>query len=228
MRNQVQLIAYADRLGGSLRGLGRLLDGPLAGLFGGVHVLPFFLPYDGADAGFDPVDHLAVDPRLGGWEDLAALGWSGTEGRSRDVVADLIVNHVSDRSAQFIDVVERGERSPYAGMFLTYDRVFPTGATEADLVRIVRPRPGLPFTPASLGGEQRLAWTTFTSSQIDLDVHHPAARRYLSEVLSRLAGCGVTMIRLERSRPCRPLAAGTSFKRLKGLEPSTFCMASRP
>ncbi|MGH8965406.1 MAG: sucrose phosphorylase, partial [Actinomycetes bacterium] len=58
MRNQVQLIAYADRLGGSLPGLTRLLEGPLAGLFGGVHVLPFFDPYDGADAGFDPVDHL--------------------------------------------------------------------------------------------------------------------------------------------------------------------------
>jgi sucrose phosphorylase len=197
MRNQVQLIAYADRLGGSLRGLGRLLDGPLAGLFGGVHVLPFYLPYDGADAGFDPVDHLTVDPRLGGWADLAALAWSGTEGRSRDVVADLIVNHVSDRSEQFRDVAERGDRSPYAGMFLTYDRVFPTGATEADLVRIVRPRPGLPFTPVTLGGSRRLAWTTFTSAQIDLDVHHPAARRYLSEVLARLAGCGVTMVRLD-------------------------------
>ena len=54
MRGQVQLIAYADRLGGSLRGLARLLDGPLAGLFGGVHVLPFYQPYDGADAGSTP------------------------------------------------------------------------------------------------------------------------------------------------------------------------------
>jgi sucrose phosphorylase len=191
MRDEVQLIAYADRFGGSLAGLGRLLDGPLAGLFGGVHVLPFFRPYDGADAGFDPVDHLAVDPRLGDWADVAALA------RGRDLVADLIVNHVSDRSALFLDVVERGDASPYAGMFLTYDRVFPVGATEADLLRIVRPRPGLPLTPVTLGGRQRLAWTTFTAHQIDLDVHHPAARRYLSEVLARLAGCGVRMVRLD-------------------------------
>ncbi|MHA6794303.1 sucrose phosphorylase [Pseudonocardia bannensis] len=191
MRNQVQLVAYADRLGGSLPGLARLLDGPLAGLFGGVHVLPFYLPYDGADAGFDPIDHLAVDPRLGGWEDVRRLA------ASRDVVADLIVNHVSDRSVQFRDVVEHGEQSPYAGMFLTYDRVFPHGATEADLVRIVRPRPGLPFTPAVLGGRRRLAWTTFTSHQIDLDVHHPVARRYLSAVLRQLADCGIAMVRLD-------------------------------
>ena len=191
MREGAQLIAYADRFGGSLAGLARLLDGPLHGLFDGVHALPFYLPYDGADAGFDPVDHLAVDPRLGGWEDLRALG------RSRDLVADLIVNHVSDRSTAFRDVVDHGDRSAAAGMFLTYDRVFPDGATEADLLRIVRPRPGLPFTPVVLGDRPRLAWTTFTRHQIDLDVHHPAARRYLTAVLRHLADCGVTTVRLD-------------------------------
>jgi sucrose phosphorylase len=189
VRNQVQLIAYADRFGGSLRGLRRLLDGPLAGAFGGVHVLPFYPPFDGADAGFDPDDHLAVDPRLGTWADVADLG------RGHDVVADLIVNHMSDRSAPFRDVVERGDASPFAGMFLTYEHVFPTGASEADLLRIVRPRPNLPFTRVDLGGRPRLLWTTFTPHQIDLDVHHPDARAYLSRVLRRLADCGVTMVR---------------------------------
>jgi sucrose phosphorylase len=191
VRNQVQLIAYADRFGGSLRGLRRLLDGPLAGAFGGVHVLPFYPPFDGADAGFDPDDHLAVDPRLGTWADVADLG------RGHDVVADLIVNHMSDRSAPFRDVVERGDASPFAGMFLTYEHVFPTGASEADLLRIVRPRPNLPFTRVDLGGRPRLLWTTFTPHQIDLDVHHPDARAYLSRVLRRLADCGVTMVRLD-------------------------------
>jgi hypothetical protein len=42
MKNQVQLITYADRLGGDLAALTGLLQGPLAGLFGGVHLLPFF------------------------------------------------------------------------------------------------------------------------------------------------------------------------------------------
>ena len=190
-RSQVQLIAYADRLGGSLAAIGRLLDGPLGGLFGGVHVLPFYRPYDGADAGFDPDDHLAVDPRLGGWPDLRRLA------SSHDVVADVIVNHVSDRSAEFRDVVRRGEDSPYAGMFLTFDAAFPKGATETDLALIVRPRPGLPFTPVDLGGRRRLLWTTFTPHQIDLDVRHPLARRYLSDVLGRLAASGVAMVRLD-------------------------------
>ena len=82
-------------------------------------------------------------------------------------------------------------------MFLTYDTVFPAGATEADLVRITRPRPGLPFTPVVLGGRKRLAWTTFTPHQIDLDVRNPAARAYLSAVLRCLAGNAVTTVRLD-------------------------------
>ena len=48
MKNQVQLIAYVDRLsGGGFRALQDLLEGPFQGLFGGVHLLPFFVPIDG-------------------------------------------------------------------------------------------------------------------------------------------------------------------------------------
>lgn len=58
MLNQVQLITYVDRLsGGGFRELQQLLDGPFQGLFGGAHLLPFYSPIDGADAGFDPIDH---------------------------------------------------------------------------------------------------------------------------------------------------------------------------
>lgn len=71
MKNQVQLITYVDRLsGGSINTLERLLSEELNGLFGGAHLLPFFDPIDGSDAGFDPIDHTAVDPRLGDWNDV--------------------------------------------------------------------------------------------------------------------------------------------------------------
>ena len=64
MPRKCELITYADRLGGDLAGVHRLLQGPLAGLFGGVHILPFYRPFDGADAGFDPEDHTRSIP---GW-----------------------------------------------------------------------------------------------------------------------------------------------------------------
>ncbi|MEJ2488146.1 MAG: sucrose phosphorylase, partial [Anaerolineales bacterium] len=68
MKNKVQLITYADRLGGrNITELHRLLKGPLAGLFGGVHILPFYYPSNGVDAGFDPIDHTQIDPCLGNW-----------------------------------------------------------------------------------------------------------------------------------------------------------------
>jgi sucrose phosphorylase len=196
VKNQVQLIAYVDRLGGGgIDDLRALLAGPaapLAGLFGGVHLLPFFHPIDGADAGFDPIDHTQVDPRLGDW---AAIGRLAAE---TDVMADVIVNHVSTGSPQFRDFSERGAASPHAGMFLTLDAVFPRGATAADLLAIYRPRPGLPFTVAALAsGERRILWTTFTPQQADIDVTHPRGREYLGGILRVLAANGVRMVRLD-------------------------------
>jgi sucrose phosphorylase len=192
VRNQVQLITYADRLAGDLPGLSRLLADELAGLFGGVHVLPFFTPIDGADAGFDPDDHTEVDPRLGTWEDVRDLG------RDLDVMVDVIVNHVSARSPQFLDWLEKGDASPYADMFLTMASVFTDGATEADLLGLYRPRPGLPFTPVVMAdGSRRLAWTTFTGAQMDIDVHSESGRAYLRSVLDRLAEAGAASVRLD-------------------------------
>src|SRR5688572_23274063 len=129
MKNQVQLITYVHRFGGGgLRELQALLGGPLRGLFGGVHLLPFFHRIDGADAGFDPIDHTRVDERLGDWGDVRRLA------QDVDVMADVIVNHMSTESPQFLDWVARGDASPSAGLFLTFDAVFPAGASEQDLL----------------------------------------------------------------------------------------------
>jgi sucrose phosphorylase len=192
MKNQVQLIAYADRLGGSLRGVHELLRGPLKGLFGGVHLLPFFHPSDGSDAGFDPIDHTQVDQRLGSWQDVHAIA------DEVDVMADVIVNHISSHSPQFLDFSSKGTRSAYAGMFLTFDGVFPRGATEQELLAIYRPRPGLPFTPMTLAdGSRRILWTTFTPEQIDIDVKHPEGILYLENILGIFAANGVRIVRLD-------------------------------
>lgn len=191
MQSQVELIAYAERFGGSLDGLHRLLDDRFPGLFGGVHVLPFYRPFDGADAGFDPEDHTEVDPRLGTWDDVRSLAedyW---------VTADVIVNHISSSSPQFRDWLANGSSSPFDGMFLTFRHVFPEGATEDELMRLYRPRPGLPFTPYATADGHQLLWTTFTPRQIDLDVNHPTTRDYLVHVVDSLHRAGVRRVRLD-------------------------------
>jgi sucrose phosphorylase len=207
MKNQVQLIAYVDRFAaGGFRELQSLLEeGPLAGLFGGVHLLPFFWPIDGADAGFDPIDHTRVDPRLGDWDNVRALG------QRAELMADVIVNHISSRSLQFADFQKRGQNSPHAGMFLTYGRVFQDGAAETELLKIYRPRPGLPFTKMRLDdGTEHLLWTTFTSEQIDIDVCSTQGRGYLEQILNQFQAVGIRAIRLD--------AAGYAIKK-----PGTSC-----
>lgn len=206
MHNCVHLITYADRFGGSgLKDLQRVLDGPLKGIFGGIHILPFYYRVDGVDAGFDPIDHSIVDPQIGTWNDIADLG------STLEITADLIVNHISSKSHQFQDFLEKGENSSYSGMFLTFRRVFPNGATEEDLLRIYRPRPGLPFTTITLENGQRLIlWTTFTSEQIDLDVLHPQSDQYWRALLQRFQKFGVKTVRLD--------AAGYAIKK-----PGTSC-----
>ena len=201
MRNQPQLIAYADRLAGDLPGLRALLTGPLAGAFGGVHVLPFYVPIDGSDAGFDPVDHTCVDPRLGTWADVAELA------ESVDVMADLIVNHVSADSAQFTDWRLHGDRSTHRSMFLSPVDVF-GGRMPTDEERsiIYRPRPTPPFHDVEFGdGSTRTVWSTFTHEQIDIDVEDEAGWSYLLTILDRFQEANVGLVRLD--------AAGYAIKR---------------
>ena len=199
--NRVHLIAYIDRFsGGGIDKLQNLLAAKFPALFGGIHLLPFYPPIDGADAGFDPIDHTQVDPRLGDWSHIATLCQQFT------VMADLIVNHVSRDSAQFQDFLAHGDQSAYAPLFLTHSRVFPHGATEADLLAIYRPRPALPFTTITFpNGVKRLLWTTFTPHQIDIDVEHPLGQAYLDQILTTFAQAGIRLIRLD--------AAGYAIKR---------------
>jgi sucrose phosphorylase len=193
MKNTVQLITYADRLGGGdIHTLHQLLKGPLAGLFGGVHILPFYYPIHGSDAGFDPIDHTKIDPSLGSWQDIKELG------QDIELIADLIVNHISSSSPEFRDYYEKGDASIYSDLFLTMDSIFPNGATEADLLTIYRPRPGLPFSQITLKNNQkRLLWTTFSKQQIDINVLHPVGQAYLQSVLRTLHENGIRVVRLD-------------------------------
>lgn len=192
MDNKVQLIAYADRFGdGTLASLTHLLRTRFRGVYRGVHILPFFTPYDGADAGFDPINHTQVDPRLGTWDDVTELS------RTHDVMVDTIVNHMSWRSSQFQDVMAHGQASPHHDMFLTMSTVFPDGASESDLAGIYRPRPGLPFTQYTWAGRTRLVWTTFTPQQVDIDTDSPGGWAYILSILDRLAASHVRYIRLD-------------------------------
>lgn len=113
-------------------------------------------------------------------------------------MADLIVNHVSAKSVQFQDFLKKGKASEYAELFLSFDAVFPSGASQHDLLEIYRPRPGFPFTKFHLEhGGKHLAWTTFTANQIDINVLGKAGQAYLHAILDTFSAAGISMIRLD-------------------------------
>ncbi len=201
MKNKIQLITYVNRIGcANFQELKALLENELDGLFGGVHVLPFFHSIDGEDAGFDPIDHKTVDARLGNWNDVKSLSVTA------DVMADLIVNHMSADSKEFRDFIQNGDDSKFSALFLTRDKVFPNDVNEQELALIYRPRPGLPFTKYRFkDGSEKMIWTTFTSKQVDIDVNSVAGKAYLDSILEIYQKAGISMIRLD--------AAGYAIKK---------------
>jgi len=201
MKNNVQLITYIDRLTGSdTQSLSRILNDQLANLFLGVHLLPFYYPIDGSDAGFDPIDHTQVDSRLGDWDDVKELA------KEHELMVDLIVNHMSAQSKEFIDVLDKGKDSPYWDLFLTKDKVFPEGLSETEREKIYRPRPGSCFTEFALpNNETADFWTTFTENQIDIDVNSETGKDYLSRILKTFSENNIKIIRLD--------AAGYALKK---------------
>jgi sucrose phosphorylase len=201
MKNNVQLMTYIDRLTGSdTQTLNNILNDQLANLFSGVHLLPFYYPIDGSDAGFDPIDHTQVDSRLGDWNDVKKLG------EGYELMADLIVNHMSAQSKEFKDVLENGKESPYWDLFLTKDKVFPNGLSSEEFEKIYRPRPGSCFTTFALpNNESADFWTTFTDNQIDIDITSELGKDYLLRILKTFSENNIKSIRLD--------AAGYALKK---------------
>ena len=217
MKNKVQLITYADRLGdGTIKSMTDILRTRFDGVYDGVHILPFFTPFDGADAGFDPIDHTKVDERLGSWDDVAELS------KTHNIMVDAIVNHMSWESKQFQDVLAKGEESEYYPMFLTMCFLYSYGAHREDLAGIYRPRPGLPFTHYKFAGKTRLVWVSFTPQQVDIDTDSDKGWEYLMSIFDQMAASHVSYIRLDAVGYGAKEAGTSCF-----MTPKTFKLISR-
>jgi sucrose phosphorylase len=196
IKNQVQLITYPDSLGGDLRKLNQVLDTHFKGLFsGGTHILPPF-PSSG-DRGFAPLTYAEIEPKFGTWKDIKRIG------DKSPVLLDLMVNHISAKSAFFQDFLETGRKSKYADLFITLDKIWPDGIpVQADLDQIFlrRAEPFSKFTIRQTG-EVESVWTSFgkttPSEQIDLDIHSPITRDLLEKFMLNFSKNNVQMVRLD-------------------------------
>jgi trehalose synthase len=103
---------------GDLVGLTERLD-YLAGLgISCIWLMPFY-PSARRDDGYDIVDHYGVDGRLGTPGDLAELVRTAAD-RGIRVIADLVINHTSDRHPWFREA-RKGPESPYHDFYVWCD-----------------------------------------------------------------------------------------------------------
>jgi len=184
------LISYGDMIspaaakspdGSALSRLGSFIDQRLPGLFSYLHILPFY-PYS-SDDGFSVMDYRAVDPALGSWSDVEALG------RGRKLAFDLVLNHASARGVWF--TAFKAGRSPY-------DRFFITRPLDYDASAVLRPRMHPLITPVCLDDGRTVGvWTTFSADQVDIDFSEPAVLAEFIDIILFYAERGARMLRLD-------------------------------
>lgn len=179
------LITYGDQVRAAgeppLATLGRfLLDHGLDERLSGVHLLPFF-PYS-SDDGFSIIDYRRVDPALGDWSDVEALG------ARFELMFDLVLNHCSRQSAWFQNYL--AGREPGLRYFIEVDPA-------ADLSRVVRPR-NLPLlTPVETSRGERQVWTTFSADQVDLNYAEPDVLIEMLDIFLSYLARGARIVRLD-------------------------------
>lgn len=179
------LIAYGDHVQAPgqrpLRVLRDLVvEQDLTSLFSTIHLLPFFPA--SSDDGFSVIDYRAVDPALGDWQDIQALG------QHCGLMFDLVLNHVSQHSQWFQGYL--AGREPYARYFHEVD-------PDSDVSQVARPRSLPLLTPFATSRGTRHVWTTFSADQIDLNFDQPEVLLELAQVLLEYVRRGARIIRLD-------------------------------
>lgn len=181
IKNEVMLITYADSMGRNLKELEAVLDKHFDQAVRGIHLLPFF-PASG-DRGFAVMTYDQVDPAFGDWQDIDRLAQKYT------LAADFMLNHISIRSREFQDYLEKGDASEFRTMFLHWEEFWPQGApTEAESAAMYRRKPGgafLEFTRRD--GKTVKLWNTFFSEQVDIDPYAKPTQDYFARNLGLLS-----------------------------------------
>ena len=179
------LITYGDSLKkegeAPLATLHAFANQYLKGAISNIHFLPFF-PYS-SDDGFSVMDFFEIDPALGTWQDVAAIG------EDFELMFDYVVNHFSAKGQWFQN-------------YLAGNKGFEDFAIEVDpatdLSMVTRPR-SLPLLSEynKKNGQTVHLWTTFSADQIDFDFHSLNVLEQMIDVLLFYADRGATILRLD-------------------------------
>ncbi len=180
----VALITYGDSILDDgkrpLEALADLVSTELADAISVVHVLPFN-PYS-SDRGFSVIDYTQVDPELGTWADMDALGEHVT------LMFDLVLNHCSAESQWFQQFI--ADEAP-GNAFIK------TGDPSWDLADVVRPRSLPLLTEFETAAGPKLVWTTFSADQVDLDWSNTDLVAEMLSIIDLYIQHGARLLRLD-------------------------------
>jgi len=181
----VVLITYGDSLlkAGEkpLVTLHEFANNYLKDVFSTIHILPFF-PWS-SDDGFSVIDFHHIDPDLGSWEHVAAIG------QDFKLMFDYVVNHFSSESEWFANFL--AEQDGFREFAIAVD-------PSTDLSRVTRPRslPMLTEYRKDDGSKVHL-WTTFSADQIDFNYKSLDVLERMIEVLLSYIRNGARLLRLD-------------------------------
>ena len=180
----IVLIAYGDSVLSQgktpLKALHGFLNEYLGRTITCVHILPFF-PFS-SDDGFSVMDYVNVNPDLGDWQDIGAIA------RDYEVMADLVINHVSKRHQWFANYLQNTE--PGKNYFISVD-------PHTDLSSVVRPRSTPVLTGFTSADGIKHVWTTFSEDQVDLNFSNPVVLIEIIKILLFYIKQGIRIIRLD-------------------------------
>ncbi|MFT5572986.1 MAG: sucrose phosphorylase [Cryomorphaceae bacterium] len=183
-QRDIWVITYGDSVftenEAPLHTLKKFSDRYLKGVVSGLHILPFF-PYS-SDDGFSVINFSQVNESLGDWSDIEAIG------KDYDLMADLVINHCSQRSQWFENFRQR--KNPGKDYFV---EALPTD----DLSLVVRPRTSPLLRETQTLNGIRHVWCTFSHDQADLNFSNPKVFLEMARIVRRYLEQGVRIFRLD-------------------------------
>jgi sucrose phosphorylase len=184
-QEEVVLITYGDSLHKEgqrpLATLHEFADHYLKGAISTIHFLPFF-PYS-SDDGFSVMDFFEINPELGTWKEVSAIG------QDFELMFDYVVNHFSSKGQWFQNYLE--SKKGFEEFAIDVD-------PSTDLSMVTRPR-SLPLLTEykKADGQPVHLWTTFSADQIDFNFKSLDVLEKMIEVLLFYLEQGATILRLD-------------------------------
>jgi len=178
------LITYGDSVikegEKPLNTLQKFMDTHLGDTVNSVHILPFF-PYS-SDDGFSVIDYSSVNESLGDWQDISDIA------SKRKLMADLVINHCSARSAWFENFL-KGEGKGHDYFF--------EADPDDDLSKVVRPRTSPLLREVETANGTKYVWCTFSHDQVDLDFRNPEVLKTFVSIIRQYLDAGVKIFRMD-------------------------------